>query len=236
MVDWGRIGSWKGWRRYAPTAGSVATHGVIVSAIAVMMASSIKPHPPAPPVQPRNLEVMLVSETPPPPMRTPPVSPPRAAEPEPKSDSVPIAPKPRKDKQATTPAPEDEGVYLPPSILAETDIPAGLRGAVQADPCKDKISVRQRDCVTSWASKLGTVETLMPRSEDDLKRYYAEFMVTCPYKVGCGPNQARMIQLNGTQSVVGTRMAAGPASLGGMSDTVGRLQFDPDHRDPGFGD
>jgi len=239
MLDWGRIQNWKGWRQYAPTAGSIASHGVILSALAVIMASSVKPPPPALLPPPRNLEVMLISETPPPPVRTP-VTAPRTKAPEPKSDSVPIAPRTtRKEKPATTPAPEDEGVYIPPSIFADSNIPIGLRDAVQADPCKAKNGVKQRDCVTSWASKLGTIETLMPRSEDDLKRYYAEFMVTCPYNVGCGPNQARMVQLNGAQStyaLYGAPMMSGAGGLGGIHELVPRGRFDPDHRDPGFGD
>jgi hypothetical protein len=59
-------------------------------------------------------------------------------------------------------------------------------------------------------------------------------MPTCHLKVGCEGGE--WISNNGTRSVAGTLMAPGPGGLGGINEVVGRLGFNPDHTDPGFGD
>lgn len=94
--------------------------------------------------------------------------------------------------------------------------------------------MKPKDCVTNWAAAVGKMDTAMPRSKEELRTYYAEFMTRCAYRVGCEP-PGRLN--NGTRSFGQTSpQALGPGGLQGINEVVGRLGFNPDHTDPGFGD
>lgn len=232
--------NWPGWRRHAPAAGSVVAHGIAGLLIASMIAAAAKPLRPAP-QKPRGavLEVSLLPEPredTPPSVRPPqprPLPPPSA-----KSESVPVAAPERKGQPsaatsfaANAPSASDGGVYLGPSPLAG---PAGLQGLAHGDPCNPKVGRKPKDCLTNWAGKIGTAPSLLPRSKEDLAKYYAEFMPTCENWTGC--ENKEWISTNGTRSVAGTRMAGGAASAGGINDLTGRLPQKPDFIDRGFGD
>lgn len=240
---------WPGWRRHAPAAGSVGVHIVAVAVLAGVLAASGKTLPaPVEAQRERFLEVALVPlpelETASDPEMRPP--PPRPAPRAPGGDTVPVVPpvaKPRKEEQEARVAPDapaearssgDGGVVLGPSPFAEPRT-GGLEGLASNDRCKSLVGPKPKECATDWAGKLGGAQaSLIPQSKEEKRQYFAEFMPKCPYNVGCEGGE--WISNNGTRSVAGTQMAGGPASLGGMNETVGRLGFNPDHVDPGFGD
>ncbi len=249
-----QLANWPGWRRHAPAAGSAAVHLAALAFVAATLgvASGAPPE-----TLPREdfLAVELVTL---PPEESPPpeagVSPPRISNPRPApTDATPSLPDPRRKQQGgqdtpTTPGAETDtdSVYIPPSILKGPG-PAGLQGLAGDDACSDPIPERRpRHCASDLAGRVGTMDTVMPRSKDDLARFYADYMPTCPYKVGCEPGVRRTV--NGSLPAgrpppgsandrgAGTPQAGGPAGLGGLHDSVGRLGFNPDHTDPGFGD
>ncbi len=261
-MDWGRIRSWErwravrgwlahdgilaqwdGWRRYGPTAGSVAAHAVVGLAIASMIGASVNPRP-TPVVRPvPQLEVTLVAETPmaalrPDMRRSEPTTQPRA----PDVEAIPVKPRataPRKDDKrsptASADAADAEAVYLPPSILSDDGTPLGLRGMLESDRCNPKTGLKPADCGAQWSAKIEQTAAWQLASKDELKQHYRAFMPLCPYKVGCEPSDG--VLLNGARSFgLKSPMASGAGGLQGIHETVGRLGFNPDHTDPGFGD
>ena len=249
-----RIANWTGWRVYGPAAGSAVTHGILAAVFASMLAASggERMAPQTPLLPPRTLDVTLVSEalppqgirpTPPDPRRAPPKPPPE------KSATLPEAPpaqtrdrKDQKQQQAAAPATtggaasdDKGGVYLGDSSLAESGVPLGLRGLLETDPCNPKFGPKRGDCATRWDQRIGMNPSLISPSEEELKRMYPGIIPPCPYKVGCDDKKGML--LNGTRSA-GPKgpMAGGPGGQGGIHDLVGRLGFNPDHTDPGFGD
>jgi hypothetical protein len=172
------------------------------------------------------------------------VSPPRvqAPRPAPSSPSAPSISDPRKRPQAGQGAPvapgaaaDSDSVYIPPSIFKAPG-PAGLQSLAGNNPCADpRPERRPRECATDLAGRVGKMDSVLPRSKDDLAQHYADYMPTCPYRVGCEPGEQRTH--NGAHAVDNNGPASGGAgSLGGLHDSVGRLGFNPDHVDPGFGD
>src|SRR5262249_18496272 len=129
MPDPKRIATWTDWRRYAPAGGSLVTHAIMGVALVSLLAASTKPKHGVAPPPPPALQVMLIAETPVPSVRPPPPRTPPAAEQ--KGEALPTAPRkdPRKGQKPATEQPED--VYIPPSVLAESTIPPGLRGALE---------------------------------------------------------------------------------------------------------
>ncbi len=230
--------SWPGWRTHAPAAGSVVAHGVVALAIAGIMAASGRPERARPAPPPPAIEVSLIADSLPMPARPLP----RPTPPPPKSeqltDAAPPVAAPRKDeKQAaaapSTPSASSDSVYLGPSPFARTGPTGGLEGLANIDPCaQSRYGPKSKDC-TNWAARVGSMDSVVPRSTEELAAYHGEFMPTCAYAVGCEGGE--WISTNGTRSVAGTRMAGGVESVGGITDTVGRLGFNPDHFDRGFG-
>jgi hypothetical protein len=113
----------------------------------------------------------------------------------------------------------------------------GIEGLASNDPCTARIGIKPKECGTNWAAKIGNQASLMPRSKEDLKQFYAEFIAPCPWKVGCEGGEWK--SSNGTRSVYsynGSPMMSGAGGLGGINELTGRLGFNPDHTDPGFGD
>jgi hypothetical protein len=257
------LSRWPGWRRYAPVAGSIVSHVFLGMALISMLAAAGKPRPVPTVVQPR-LEVTLVAETPPPPRGirpTPPEAPKAPPRSDPRSEPLPAAPPvardPRKDQKqqqaAAQPAiaggvPSDDkgGVYLGDSDFALSGVPLGLRGLLETDPCRPKNGLPRGECGPSWKEKLAQGNLLEVPTRAQLRRMYPGIIPPCPYKVGCEGGE--WISTNGTRSVAkgapgsrddrgaGSPMASGAAGLGGVHDIVGRLGFNPDHTDPGFGD
>lgn len=203
-----------------------------------MFGASTKPRPTAPVLPPPELQVTLVAETPTPSMRpsvTARLSTPDA---EPIPDK-PRATRPRKEElrtpETTADASDPEAVYLPPSILAGDDVPLGLQGLVNADRCNPGKGLKPKDCGADWSAKVEQADAWQTASKDELRQHYAEFMPVCPYKVGCELSDG--VLLNGARSFgLKSPMASGAGGLQGIHDVVGRLGFNPDHTDPGFGD
>jgi hypothetical protein len=251
-----RIAGWVGWRTYGPAAGSAATHVVLLAAFASMMAASggERMPPPKPPPAPPSLEVTLVAEalppqgirpTPPDPKRAPPKPPPEKSAPLP--EAPPVEKRDRnqqKQQQAAAPAmtggakPDDEGgVYLGDAGLAQSGVPLGLRGLLEADPCNPKFGPKRGDCVTRWDKKIGMNPDLLTPSDEELKRMYPGLIPPCRYRVGCEGGE--WISSIGTRSVfspTGGPMMGGAGGQGGIGSVTGRLPLNPDHVDPGFGD
>ena len=256
----GELLRWPGWRRCAPVAGSVVTHIVLGAAILSVLAATSRPYPrmASPPAQ--QLEVMLVAESLPPKGWKP--TPPDAPKAPPQSDASPstdiappIAKPPRKDEKRRAgerpaisggkPSEEEGGVFLGDSDLADSGVPLGLRSLLEADPCEPKKGLPRGDCGPTWTEKFASNTYTITPSEAALKRMYPGIIPPCPYKVGC---ERSAMNINGTRSVgrappgsirdtgSGSPMAGGAAGLGGLHDSVGRLGFNPDHTDPGFGD
>jgi hypothetical protein len=255
----GELLRWPGWRRIAPIAGSVGTHVVLGVAIFSVLAATTKPSPRVAPQVEAQLQVTLIAESLPPKgwRPTPPDAPkaPPQSEVKPSTDvAPPIAKTPRKDEKRSGQRPavsggkpsEDEGgVYLGDSALADSGVPLGLRSLLEADPCAPKKGLPRGDCGPNWTQKFASnTYTIMP-SEQQLKRMYPGIIPPCPYKTGC---ERSAMNINGTRSVgrpppgsirdtgSSSPMAGGAAGLGGLYDSVGRLGFNPDHTDPGFGD
>ncbi len=238
MIEWDRIRTWEGWRRYSPAAGSVGAHFVIGAAIAGLIAASTK----AEPALPRMLEITLLAETPPPPREVAaPVPRPKAppVRPDPKAEAPPEKPRAPARRQEATAAPatgatlpSDGGVYLGPSPLLPGP-PAGLAGLLETDPCK-KAGLKLKDCNGSL-HRFAQADAWQSPTAKELDRYYDAFIPDCEWKVGC--DRKEWISTNGTRSFGGkSPMASGAGGLQGIHDLVGRLPQKPDFVDPGFGD
>lgn len=244
------------WRRHAPAGASLFAHAVLLFAVAGMMATAAPPSPVSSP------QVVLAVELLPDPELAEPVPkagvtpPPRAKAPRPQDapstsadapaprSARPLAPMPDAAKQK----PGEDSVYLgPPSILNDRAAPPGLASLMGKDPCEARFGPKARECAgRELAARTGKMDSIMPRSKEDLAQHFAEYMPTCPYRVGCAGGE--WISTNGTRGVgkpppgsagdrgVGTPGAGGAASVGGINTIVGRLGFNPDHTDPGFGD
>jgi hypothetical protein len=228
-------------RRYAPAAGSVVVHGVVLAAIAVFIGAGIGNRL-ATPVDEDFLRVEMIeqaervaAEALPPVVAPRPPAPPRAGD-----TTIPKKP----GATTTTPVPgapvvgatddADDGVYLGDGIPGVKG-PPGLAGLMTADPCAVKVGVKPKECASNWAAKVGTMDTALPRSKAEMEKYYAEFMPRCMWSVGCEPGER--INPSGTRPPPRQSAAsAGAAQLGGLHDSVGRLEFNPDHYDRGFGD
>jgi len=244
---------WPGWRRYAPAAGSVVAHAFLGLAVFSMLAATSKPQRTVTVRLPPKLEVTLVAETPPPRgiRPTPPDAPKAPPRSEPKTETAeapPVAKDPRKDQKQRAaaqpaiaggaPSNEEGGVYLGDSALANSGVPLGLRSLLEADPCKPRNGLPRGDCGPTWAQKFASNNLQIVPTEAQLRRMYPGIIPPCPYKSGCDGLPEGKLN-NGTRSVFnsfGSPMMAGAGSLGGMSQTVERLGFNPDHTDPGFGD
>jgi len=245
-----------GWRRHAPAGASVLVHAVLLSAVAGMMATALPPLPDASrkvvlavelvPVLEISEPVPMAGATPPPRTRAPrPVETPSASAEAPAPRSAgPTAPAADpKDRKAG-----EDRVYLgPPSILNDPGVPPGLASLMGKDPCEARYGPKAKECAgRQLAARTGAMDSVMSRSKEDLAQYFAEYMPKCAFKVGCEGGE--WISSNGTRSVAKAppgsaddrgqmaAMAGGAASLGGLNTIVGRLGFNPDHTDPGFGD
>jgi hypothetical protein len=84
-----------------------------------------------------------------------------------------------------------------------------------------------------WGDKLASSKKLEKPSSRELQAMYPGIVEPCRFRVGCDGGEWR--SATGARSVAGTAMA-GVGGLGGINDLVGRLGFNPDHVDPGFGD
>ncbi len=240
--------AWPGWRRHGPAAGSVAAHGVVGLALIGLMAAVGEPLPPAiAPAPPETIDVVLLDEPLPFPevrpaparaaLRTVPL--PKAA---PAADTAPVMPLPRKDQKQQTAAPESvpaedtESVYVPRSPFATIGPTGGLEGLVNRDPCTTPAGTKPKHCAQNWAARVGTMDSMMPRSKEEMRQQYAEFVAPCPWKVGCEPLPDGKL-LNGARSFgLKSPMASGAGGVQGINEVVGRGGFNPDHTDPGFGD
>jgi len=246
IADWPR---WPGWRRYAPAAGSVATHLVLGLAVVSMLAATGKPQRMgvfAPPM----IAVTLVSETPPPRgiRPTPPDAPKTPPQAEPKAEALPEKPPAAKDQRkdqkqqaakqpetSATASTDEGGVYLGESSIALSGVPLGLRSLLETDPCHPKKGLPRGDCGPTWEEKFAKNQVVIIPTAQQLQRMYPGIVLPCRWKVGCEGGE--WISTNGTRSFGGkSPMASGAGGLQGIHDLVGRLPQNPDFTDPGFGD
>lgn len=178
------------------------------------------------------------------------VTPPPRAKPEAPSPATPRTTGP----STTTPAPtsdtakdDGESFYIGPPVPGQPDVPLGLAGLMGNDPCAAKFGLKPKECAgRDLAKRIGPMDSIMPRDPQQLAQFYGEFIPKCAMRVGCEGGE--WISSMGTRSVgkpppgsagdhgVGTPMAGGAASLGGLHTGVGRLGFNREHTDPGFGD
>lgn len=230
--------------------GSVAVHAVVLAAAATLMAATALEQPVAktPKATPIAVDLVMLPEeldagvTPPPPRPAP----------ERKTASAPAKTITAPTQGPTTAAPsaraDEDAVYLgPPSVLIQPDAPPGLASVMGNDPCAVTHGPKPRECVgRELAKRTGPMDSMLPRSQAQLEQHFAAFMPKCTLRVGCEPQE--WISSIGTRTTgrpppgspddrgAGTPGAGGAASIGGLSDSVGRLGFNADHRDPGFGD
>lgn len=251
MTFWGGISRWANSpavRRHAPAAGSIAVHavaGVIVMGAIAVSAAKPETETGRDPRHEKIIEIALMTVSQPLPAVSKPSAPWSAAKTPASTDVAPPLGKPgAKGQQATAPidagaADGDVSFGAPWDRLAR-----GLVSVSSIDPCKAKSGSKPRECGTDWAGK--GQASLMPATKREQAKFYAEYMPKCSWNVGCEGGE--WISTNGTRSVGGpapgsrndhgssTPMAAGAAGLGGLHDSVGRLGFNPDHFDRGFGD
>ncbi len=242
-----------GWRKHAPAAGSVVAHVTVVAVIAGMMPNVMAENAPRPQLEKRIMSVELI-QLPEAPIEAGITPPPRA-----KPEAAPKRPAPitpadkRRTNAPVSSAPPDAGAvddntfYVPPLPDAPTGVAKGLASMMGDDPCVERYGPKAKECVgRDLAKRTGRMDSLMPRPQEQLAQFFGEFMPKCTMRVGCEGGE--WISSIGTRGVgkappgsagdtgVGTPMAGGAASLGGANTIVGRLGFNREHTDPGFGD
>lgn len=242
-----------GWRRHAPAAGSVVAHFAVVALIAGMMTGVTAENAPNHKPSTRFMSVELV-QLPEQPVEAGVTPPPHAKPDATPTRSAPTLPADRRRANAPT-APADRGAasadddtfYVPPSSQAQPGVAQGLASLMGDDPCVATIGPKARECAgRELAKRTGRMDSAMARPKEQLAQYFGEFMPKCTIRVGCEGGE--WISSIGTRGVgkappgsagdrgVGTPMAGGAASLGGANTIVGRLGFNREHTDPGFGD
>lgn len=229
-------------------------HGVVLAGLASLMATAT----PSAPVDKKKLylAVDLLPEAmvpepeafagvTPPPRPRPATAPERAAETTPRPSAGPVVPNAPAQGSASDPG---DSVYLgPPSILIDPAGPPGLRGLMANDPCTQRYGPKAKECAgRDLATRTGPMDSVMSRSEDQLAQHFGDYMPKCRLRSGC--DEGEWISTNGTRGVgkpppgssadrgVMAGMAGGAAGLGGLNTSVGRLGFNKDHTDTGFGD
>ena len=241
-----------GWRTHAPAAGSVLAHIAVAAVFAGMMAAVTAEDAPRSKPEKRSMSVELV-QLPAPPLEAGVTPPPRVRpEPTPKRPSSTPADKRKSSAPATSApiqagVPDDDTFYVPSSPNAPTGVANGLASLMGDDPCVTRHGPKARECAgRDLAKRTGPMDSMLPRPKEQLARYFAEFMPKCTMRVGCEGGE--WISLNGTRSVAkpppgsrddhgaGSMMAGGAASVAGPNTIVGRLGFNAEHTDPGFGD
>lgn len=247
MASWERIRAWanrSGWRGIAPVAGSVAVHSLIGIALASILSTQAKPSALLSPGRDRPfMDVSLLTDLSAPETgraSLPVGSAPSGKPGEPASDHFP-EPSAEGARDAAGVAVTEPGsagsVWLGPSPFSAPAAKGGIEGLLGKDPCSGVSGLKPRECGTDWAAKWGNQASLAPRTKEDLRRYYSEFIPPCPRKVGCEGGEWR--SNSGTRSVYsynGSPMMSGAGGLGGINELTGRLGFNPDATDPGFGD
>jgi hypothetical protein len=256
MVLHANIAGWTGWRRYGPAAGSGFVHIIAAAGIISMIAASANQQlpPPPKPDPPRQLEVTLISEAPIPPSMGMRPAPPEARKPSAPAarDAAPLAPAPKSADSKTPKQKPSAGAPASPGAAVTNDpggvylgdasgssgVPLGLRSIYEgADPCDQKNIALGRDCGVKWSQKLGEGSLLQKPTARELQAMYPGIVLPCQWKVGC--DQKEWKSNNGTRSVFnpnGAAMMSGAGGLGGINGLTGRLGFNPDFTDPGFGD
>lgn len=186
------------------------------------------------------------------------VTPPQQAKPQSSPDrTTPDLPRLPVDKRKTNSPPatsadtsaadNDDTFYVPSSPEALTGVARSLASLMGADECAKKYGPKAKECAgRDLARRTGPMDSVMPRSKDQLAQYFGAFMPKCQWRVGCEGGE--WISSMGTRSVAKgapgsgndrdqpALMAGGGATLGGLNATTGRLGFNPEHTDPGFGD
>lgn len=240
------------WRKHAPAAGSVVAHAAVVAVFAGMMAAVTAEDASRPKAQKTMLSVELLQL---PEEVEAGVTPPPRAKPE-TSPERPVPNMPADKRRTNAPATaapsdaasaDDDTFYVPPYDPAQSGVAKGLASLMVDDPCVARHGPKARECAgRDLAKRTGPMDSVMARPKEQLAQYFGEFMPKCTMRVGCEGGE--WISSIGTRGVgkappgsagdtgVGTPMAGGAASLGGANTLVGRLGFNREHTDPGFGD
>jgi hypothetical protein len=169
--------------------------------------------------------------------------------PPPPAPSRPAAPQPPSQRPSVT-TPDNPAIRRPDdapqtwiTAPAETatapQAPTGLRGLIEKDPCLDPAErLRRPDCPLAFDPKRPSrLETAI---EEKLARDQFLAFATrenCSVTHGCMDGALPTEVMGVRKAKPGTAMSAGASSLGGLHDSIGRL--DPPnwyHVDPAFGD
>ncbi len=239
------VATWPGWRRHAPAAGSVAFHLVTAALIAATLGVAAG----APATNAPDEEFLAIDLVSLPPEEIPPpssgVTPPRAPAPRPTAtEPAPSISGPRHtplvpETPSTPGGPADsDSVYLgPPSVLIGPGTPPGLAGLMGRDECAARFGPKSKECAgQELAARTGDKDSLMPRSRLELAEHFGAYMPTCLYLVGCDEKREYISPAGTRAPPPQSPASAGAEQLGGIHDSVGRLDFNPDHFDRGFGD
>lgn len=244
-----------GWRRHAPAAGSVLAHIAVVSVLASLMAAVTAEDAPARTSPSRVMSVELV-QLPERPVEAGVTPPPRTKAETTPERSVPTLPvssaNTRKTNAPTASTPSDSGgaddntFYVPSAPDAPTGVAKSL-ASLMGDECAKRLGPRSKECAgRELAKRTGPMDSVMPRTKEELEKYYAAFTPDCAMRVGCEGGE--WVSSIGTRGVGkpppgsrddhggGSMMAGGAASVAGPNTIVGRLGFNREHTDPGFGD
>ncbi|MDZ4760149.1 MAG: hypothetical protein SGJ21_03660 [Alphaproteobacteria bacterium] len=239
-----RIAAWTGWRRYAPTAASLAVNFALLAVFAGSLAATGKVR--APPL--RTLSVELVTDLQPRLTGVPkPIAPRKPARPAARTPQSDGGARPDAALSAIAPSAADDRadeVYLAPAPTKRADAPLGLRGLLRADnPCAGVLDRLKADCAGKWSQLASNGDLLIEPSIEEMQRLFPGFAPprfgTCSKHMGCYSDyEGEWTSLIGTRSVgLKSPMSSGPGGLGGINDMVGRLApANPYHVDPGFGD
>jgi len=229
------LSNWPGWRKHAPAGLSVLVHLPVVGVLGSLTASVASPGP-----TPREvvLSVELVTPLPEPAPWAGVTPPARVTTPSTTRETSRTLSAPSAETPAPSASADDaDSVYLPPQVLTNPGLSKGLAGLTGGAPCTARYGPKAKECAgRQLAAKTGKMDSVMPRSKQELGQHFGEFMPTCPYLVGCEPS-GEYISPAGTRAPPPQSAAsAGAEQLGGIHDSVGRLDFNPDHFDRGFGD
>lgn len=239
---------WSGWRSHAPAAGSVVAHVAVAAVFAGTMATVTAEDAPRLKPNTRVMQVELIQLPEAPPLEAGVTPPPRV-----KTDPTSSAPTDRRRTNAPAPAApsagapaDDDTFYVPSSPDVRTGVAQGL-ASLMGDDCEARYGLKAKECAgRNLAKRTGKMDSVMERPPEQLAQFFGEFMPKCNMRVGCEGGE--WISSIGTRGVgkpppgsrddhgAGSMMAGGAASVAGPNTIVGRLGFNREHTDPGFGD
>lgn len=238
-----RARAWPGWRRYAPAAGSVAAH-VLVLMGALGMAAATSPRARPPPPEPQVTVQLITEVAPPPPMRQPPPAPPASSAVQPETEQLPAAPQRRREQRSRAPAPtpaptaptpgaqalnDEDAIAVP---LGPSNVPLGLKPLLQTNPCSQRLERMRGDCDKRWAKLAAEGALVVSPTLERLAQLYPDFELEPD-----DPLNAKIPVPRGVRSMTEPGvMPGGPGGGFGPESETSRLPpKNWQHQDPAFG-